>query len=594
MANGTARSEPRVGNRGLQAAARSLVRLIRHHGLMITSLILLMSLTAPFTLGDTNVYVSDILLYYGKSPLGSNSLLWEFGHLLWRPFGWLLLEAGAPALGGLFHWNIGLLCTAILIFINVAAGIVTVLVWESLVLRITGSRAIAYGAALAFACANAFFAYMRSGCAYVVGLLFVTASVWIVCRASGHNAITRRAACGAGLMLAAAILFWLPYVLSVPGVVALGLRRQIGSVFGWWNRENIAFGAHLLGTFALSVILCLALVLAARRIDSVSEAKAWAGESDHGWSQNRRFLRIATGLPRGFLYFGKDGTLYKRFLWKDPYDPVSLSRLLRASLWKVALFYASAAALCFELLRRPDNHRALGVLLAGVGPTIAFAIFVFEPGSPERYLPVYPFLILAIAQVLRGYPRPYRLMPTVIALFLVTMAATNVYATYRPRIASEDRPSAQRVESLKPRLTDRDLVSVLSNRDRLYLFVNRSPFHRLNQPRPLRLYDVLEPANSRVARWRWEFAAAALGAWNQGGEVWVSKRLWAVKPLPEWDWVEGDDARASWKDIAEFFTPLQIAEDLGGDDGFFRLLRADPNESRLSAFARDALRDPSK
>ena len=156
MANGTAGSESRGEQRGLQAAARSPVRLIRHHGLMITSLILLMSLTAPFTLGDTNVYVSHILLYYGTSPLGSNSLLWEFGHLLWRPLGWLLLEASAPALGGLFHRNIGLLCTAILIFINVAAGLVTVLVWESMVLRTTGSRAIAYGLALAFACANAF------------------------------------------------------------------------------------------------------------------------------------------------------------------------------------------------------------------------------------------------------------------------------------------------------------------------------------------------------------------------------------------------------------------------------------------------------
>lgn len=575
-------------------STRLALRLIRDHGLLVSSLILLMLVTTPFTLGDTYVYVGHILLYYGKSPLGSNSLLWEFGHLFWRPFGWLLLEVSAPAFGGLFQWNVALLCAAILIVINVVAGCLTVLVWRSLVLRATGSRAIAFGVALAFACANAFLAYMRSGCAYVLGLLFVSASVWIVWRGTGRNPVGRRAACGAGVMLAAAAVFWLPYVLSVPGVVVLGLRHRPDSLVGWWSRENIMFGVHVLVTLAVSVALCLSVAMAARRIDSVAEAKAWVSESTHGWSQNRRSLRIVTGLPRGFLYFGKDGTLYKRFLWNDPYDSVTVSRLLSASLWKLALFYTFGAALCFALLRRRDNHRAGVVLLAGVVPTLAFAIFVFEPGSPERYLPMYPFLILAIAHALRGPARCGVLMKSVVAVFLVGMAATNVYSTSRARIASEDTPAAQRVASLKPRLTERDLVSVLSNQDALYVFVNRSPFHRLNQPKPLRLFDVIEPANVRVARWRSEFAAAALDAWRQGGEVWVSKRLWAAKPFPEWDWVEGDDSRVSWRDVPEFFTPIEIAEELGGPDGFFRLLRAESNLSRLRSFARGALRDLSK
>ena len=82
--------------------------------------------------------------------------------------------------------------------------------------------------------------------------------------------------------------------------------------------------------------------------------------------------------------------------------------------------------------------------------------------------------------------------------------------------------------------------------------------------------------------------------WRRGGEVWVSKRLWSVNPLPDWDWVEGDDGRVSWKDIPEFFRPLQIAEELGGSDGFFRLTRADSSVSRLSAFARSATPDLRK
>jgi hypothetical protein len=586
MPTGTAALEPHRKKGEPDASTRSLVNLIRRHGLLLASFILLLSVTTPFTLGDTHVYVADILRYHAKSPLGSNSPIWEFGHLLWRPVGWLLLQVGAPVLGGLFHGNLSLLCTAILISVNAVAGFLTVLIWHSLLLPIVRSRAIAYGVALAFACSNAFLTYMRSGSDYVLGLLFVSASVWILCQSAKHDAIGRRAACGAGLMLAAAVLFWLPYVLSLPALVALGVRRHTRAFPSWCSRSTLAFAIHFLATFSVSVTLCFGLALAARHIESVAEARAWAAESAHGLSQNRTYFRIATGLPRSFLYLGKDGILYKRFLWRDPYNPVSVSRLFLASFWKLALFYAFSAALCLELLLRADNHRALLVLLASVVPTIFFAIFVFEPGSPERYFPVYPFLILAIAQALRGYPRPHRLTQSVITVFLIAMVATNVSSMYRPRITAEDRSSVERAALLKPRLRERDLVAVLSNQDRLCLFLNRSPFHPLNQPTPLRLYDVIEAASTRVERWRGEFAAGALDAWKHGGEVWVSKRLWADRPLPDWDWVEGDSRRVSWKDIPEFFTPLQIAEQLGGNDGFFRLVRADANVLRLSAFTR--------
>jgi len=49
------------------------------------------------------------------------------------------------------------------------------------------------------------------------------------------------------------------------------------------------------------------------------------------------------------------------------------------------------------------------------------------------------------------------------------------------------------------------------------------------------------------------------------------EETWAVKPLSECIGSKGTTPRV-WKDIPEFFTPLQIAG-LGGDDGFFRLLR---------------------
>jgi hypothetical protein len=549
------------------------------------ALILLIILTRPFTLGDTSRYVNEILPYYGRSPFGANSHILEFGHLLWRPVGWMLLQAGAPALSPWFDGSLSGICAAFLISINVIAGFFTVLIWHSLARGVAESRAVAFLLALAFACANAFLAYSRSGCAYVAGLFFVSLSVWIVYRARQGKTGAGTAAWMAGLALAVAILFWLPYVLSVPAVVFAGLQGRSRRELAWGNRQTLLFGARLLVTCAMAVTLCFGAALVARQIKSVAEAKTWAVASGNGWAQTNRPIRIATGLPRSFLYFGNDGVLYKRFLWKDPYNPVSVSRLAGASLWKLAFFYLFAAALTIELIVRPGNRGALALLLTGAAPAVLFAIFVFEPGSPERYFPIYPFLILAIAGALRDYPRSRRPLQHVIVVFLAGMMVTNVYSMFRPRIDREDASLAARLLPLKQRLQDRDLIAVLNNQDALCLFLNRSPFHPLNQPKLLRLYDVIEPASVRVARWREEFAEEALQAWRQGGEVWVSKRLWAAQPLPEWEWVEGDDRRITWKEIPAFFGQLRTVGEVGGADGFLRLLPEGSNLDLLASIA---------
>lgn len=555
------------------------------HGWLTFSLVVLIVLTKPFTLGDTNRYVSQIVASYGRAPFEAGSPNVELGHLFWRPVGWMLLEVSAPVLGSWFHGNLSQLCTAIMILMNAIAGLLSVLIWHSLAIRMVGSRLVAYVLALAFACANGFLTYMRSGSAYVVGLCFVSIGAWIVYRATERKVINRTSAWTAGLALAAATLFWLPYVLSLPGVIFLIFRRQGDRLHSWGNRDHLLFAGHLLGVWTVAVTFCIGLAVGTRHFSSVAEAKAWVVASGNGWSQTNRPIRIVTGLPRSFLYFGKDGVLYKRFLWKDPYDRVTVSRLVHASLWKLAFFYAFAAGLVCELLLRVGNRRTLVMLLVATVPTIVFAIFIFEPGSPERYLSIYPFLIMAIAQALHDYPQSHRPLQHLILAFLAGMVATNVYSTYRPRIDQEDVLPAARISSLKVRLRDQDLASVLSNQDTLYQFLNRSPFHPLNEPKLLRLYDVIETGSVRTGTWREEFAARALEAWKNGGEVWVSKRLWSDKPLPEWDWVEGDDRRVSWKDLPAFFTPLQIVEESGGSDGFFRLVRSDPNVARLRAVA---------
>ena len=102
---------------------------------------------------------------------------------------------------------------------------------------------------------------------------------------------------------------------------------------------------------------------------------------------------------------------------------------------------------------------------------------------------------------------------------------------------------------------------------------SRSPLSAINRPSPISLFDVLLLPNPNAKFWRERFAASVMGAWDQGGEVWVWKRLWQATPHPEWYWVEGEDPVISWPDVSRFFAQLQTDLDRGGSDGFMRLVR---------------------
>jgi hypothetical protein len=258
---------------------------------------------------------------------------------------------------------------------------------------------------------------------------------------------------------------------------------------------------------------------------------------------------------------------------------------MRASLWKILTFDIFLLSLIYALLRS-SGRWAFWALLAGSVPVLAFAVLVFEPGSPERYFPAYPFLVLAVAWALRDFPRARRMPQFVILGFLACMAAANVYSMYRPRVDRIDADSIGRLAAVRRRVADASLVAILNNQDEVGGLINRAPFAAVNRPAPRRLYDIIEPATSRVPTWRREFAQEAFRAWSDGGEVWVSKRVFQDRPRPEWNWVEGDDKRIKWKDVPAFFAPLGIDDEFGGPDGFARLKCADANATRLASFLR--------
>jgi hypothetical protein len=63
--------------------------------------------------------------------------------------------------------------------------------------------------------------------------------------------------------------------------------------------------------------------------------------------------------------------------------------------------------------------------------------------------------------------------------------------------------------------------------------------------------------------------------------VWLSTRLLADTPLPEWKWVEGDTGRVKWSDVRDFFRSLEVRSLVGGADGFVLLTDGPRNAESL-------------
>jgi hypothetical protein len=92
----------------------------------------------------------------------------------------------------------------------------------------------------------------------------------------------------------------------------------------------------------------------------------------------------------------------------DPYGQVSLSSLIRTVGWKLVAFYFFAAALAWVLINSAERWALLLLAVTGI-PLFGFVVFLFESGSPERYLPLFPFVCIGPALALserRNHPIP--------------------------------------------------------------------------------------------------------------------------------------------------------------------------------------------
>jgi hypothetical protein len=203
-------------------------------------------------------------------------------------------------------------------------------------------------------------------------------------------------------------------------------------------------------------------------------------------------------------------------------------------------------------------------------------------GTPlERYLPLYPVFFLATAYALRSERSGHWLRPVVLG-FLAASVGSNVSALWVSSLNRVPEAAQARTRELRPLLRPQSIVVEVNEelKDLQWAY----PLHPLN--RELRVYSAVSLGAADTARWREDFARQTFLAWNDGGDMWLSKRVLEARPRAALFWVEGADARVRWADVPAFFGQLDAGQIVGdGEDGFVLVARTPKNEQLLSALA---------
>jgi hypothetical protein len=539
---------------------------------------LLMLTQSPY-LGDTALYCADIVLAKGVGGAGSG--LWEFGHLLLRPVGWALMQTVGPAVSRLSGLAPMQTAAVLLMALNIAGGLGATALWARMARFAGCDRKLALLLASGLFAMNPVLSYTPAGSSYVIGLFFCTLALWLA-QLSGSGDRKAAHAWIMGGAMAMAVLFWFPYVLVAPAVFlfAAGAGMERWSLSRFLERLNerkywLAKAAFACG---LLIAACYSSAIVIREMHSVSEIRAWASDSSHGMLQNRSLVRMGTALPRLFFYLGEDALLFKRFLFRDPYAPVTAFDLVRASLWKLAAAFSFLALLVWLLARRKEGRWPLLYLTAAAAPLLFFALVLFEPGSPERFMPVVPFLMLVLAALLQRGSTVGRAGRVALSSFFAVVITANVTALFRPSMAAKDDKAYERVRMVVEQAPTNSVAVVLSYAEDAHIFITQSLLHRGNRTRVLPTHALIILPYANADEWKEMLADRVLRAWREGGDVWVTRRVWAERPKPDWMWAEGDDPRLRWKDIPAFFAGIQVERENGGEDGFALLARGGTNQ----------------
>ena len=542
-------------------------------GLIVLVYVVATWVTNPWLMGDTIDYADSVVAYHS----GYHLKFWEFGHLLWRPFGWLMFRMFNPLTSLIFGGDDRGKITFTLLAINWVSGLICLLVLRALTERVCSRPWVVTLAPIALLFSSAFLNYGQTGSAYAPGLaLVLTGGLLLVKYNETHR--SKLLPVLAALLFALAITFWIPMVLIVPAVAALPI------FLGTWDRTTVRSVLVTLVLMSGFVAVAYVAVILNLGINNLHDLKEWAMSASHGMNRMRGIPRMVFGFANSLLDLGGQGAFFKRYLRSDPFNPVSLGDLIWSSLWKLGFAYVFLLFVFINLLRSQRGRMIAALVILNVVPTVIFALFIFEAGDMSRYIATLPLIFLGTAFAVCS-DRSIRWTRYVIYAFLLVAAFTNLSAMARWKLKVREEKVEARVNPLLPLLKPESRVVTSHLQDEINNFTRDFLFNPINRSGNLHYYPMVALNTAQVDNWRQTFAAEALRIWDGNGDMWVSKRMLSPRPKEEWNWVEGDDPRVSWTDLYDYFSQFEYGQDVSGEDGFILLQPSPGNKEILSRLA---------
>jgi hypothetical protein len=560
----------------LQVGAASLAARKFLGALLIVFCGLIFYLIEPRFYADTANYALHIVLHWQGMITPGRDPLWDFGHVVWKPLGYLLWQITGGAQSSLPNVQ----AARVLIDVSLLFTFAGALVFFLLVTNYTGKPWAGFLTAIGLVSTHAVLNYAQTGASYIPGTVCQIIALFYFER---QLRLARDRATLSwllpGIFLGLSIIFWFPYSLTVPSVLVFALRYQMVDF-----RDRVSLILRAAAVCALIVIGVYIFAVISNHITSFAMAHDWYLRSQYGKSQTKGYLRAITGIPRGFFYLGDDGIMWKRLLFQRSSGAhgTALAWLIVQMSWKLVAVYAFLCVVLIGLVRaaEPGGRELLATLLFAAGPILVFAIILFEAGPPERYLPVFPMLFLGAGYLLA---RQRHLRAWLLGFFAV-MLAVNSVALSRALERGRWSTTAAKLEALDQVATPNDVLWVMSYQDDVFRMAEEHPLDPLLLRAP-RLRVVAELQSQALASWPETVSKIAVDSWHDGRQVWISKRLLAPQPKLEWNWIEGDDSRVHWREFPAFFSRLQTAGECCGHDGYVRLAQSPENTRILESAA---------
>ncbi len=546
---------------------------------------LMLALAYAVATALTGAYFWADSVDYAEGVLDGNHF-WDFAHLLWRPLGWLLAQGLLPLTAALGAADERAGVLMLLRGVCWLSGLGSLLLVRALMADAGVRPRAANLAALAFLASQTFLNYVQAATPFIPGLCFLLLGCRLLLRAAGCRSphpqplspqgargerpdTSGRTALAAGVALAVAACFWINYVWILP---AAGLLPLLAG----FDRARLRLTVLAAVSCALVAGLVNAAALAVQGIWTVEGAWAWVVKSGHDLHGGGGLPRVVFGLARSFIYLGEDGILYRRFLARDPLNPVTLPDLVRVSLWQVGLFYLFLAGLVVGLARSGRGRRVLVLLAIAAVPTLAFAL-AWQGGDKERYLPLYPFLFLALAVLLGEERVGWACKVPALAFFLAASLA-NAPALARPVLERRQEEWSAQAAELAPRIRPGSRIFTVN--DEVAWLRRNYPLNPLGHRLPME--GVLPPNSCGAGEWKTDMRKRMEKIWKRGGDVWVTRRVLRPSPRAEWLWVEDPTADLRWATLHDFFKDLETEGPAPADEGFVRILPTEANRERLA------------